>query len=129
MAPMMSLVRHLHASLDPRPVRLIYRVHCPERIAYAEELAFVPKFERARDDLQRAIDVNPDIAGYHEKLGTVLRELEDWEGAQERFARGRPRLSGGVHLTVGALRRRGAGMRNRIRCAAAQDLIHLLPCT
>lgn len=44
------------------------------------------KFERARDDLQRAIDVNSDVPGYHEKLGTVLMELEEWEGAQREFA-------------------------------------------
>src|SRR5687768_326073 len=32
-------------------------------------------FERARDDLQSAIAANPDVAGYHEKLGSVLMEI------------------------------------------------------
>ena len=40
------------------------------------------KYDRARDDLQKAIAVNPSIAGYHEKLGTVLMELQDWQAAQ-----------------------------------------------
>ena len=33
------------------------------------------KYERARDDLQKAIALNPNSGGYQEKLGTVLIEL------------------------------------------------------
>jgi protein O-GlcNAc transferase len=40
------------------------------------------KFDRARDELQKAIAVNPTSASYHEKLGTVLMELKDWAGAK-----------------------------------------------
>jgi protein O-GlcNAc transferase len=40
------------------------------------------KFDRARDELQKAIAVNPASASYHEKLGTVLMELKDWAGAK-----------------------------------------------
>ena len=40
------------------------------------------KYDRARDDLQKAIAVNPSIAGYQEKLGTVLIELKDWQAAK-----------------------------------------------
>jgi tetratricopeptide (TPR) repeat protein len=43
------------------------------------------KFDRAKDDLQKAIAINPKAAGYHEKLGTVLIELKDWEGAKRAF--------------------------------------------
>lgn len=44
-------------------------------------------FQAARDDLRRALDANPNVAGYHEKLGTVLMELEDWDGARQAFER------------------------------------------
>lgn len=40
------------------------------------------KYDRARDDLQKAIAVNGGVAGYHEKLGTVLMELKDWNAAK-----------------------------------------------
>jgi tetratricopeptide (TPR) repeat protein len=40
------------------------------------------KYDRARDDLQKAIAVNGSVAGYHEKLGTVLMELKDWNAAK-----------------------------------------------
>jgi tetratricopeptide (TPR) repeat protein len=40
------------------------------------------KYDRARDDLQKAIAVNPNVASYHEKLGTVLMELGDWQAAK-----------------------------------------------
>lgn len=43
------------------------------------------RFDAARDDLRRAIDINGQVAGYHEKLGTVLMELQDWEAAQQAF--------------------------------------------
>lgn len=42
-------------------------------------------FERARDDLQRAIQLNGERAGYHEKLGTVLMELEQLDAAKSAF--------------------------------------------
>ena len=45
------------------------------------------KFERARDDLQKAITANPESAGYQEKMGTILRELEDWDGAKKAFTK------------------------------------------
>ena len=45
------------------------------------------KYDRARDDLQKAIAVNPSIAGYHEKLGTVLMELGDWTAAKGPLAK------------------------------------------
>jgi tetratricopeptide (TPR) repeat protein len=45
------------------------------------------KYDRARDDLQKAISVNPSIAGYHEKLGTVLMELGDWQAAKGPLAK------------------------------------------
>lgn len=40
------------------------------------------KYDRARDDLQKAIAVNPNVASYQEKLGTVLMELGDWQAAK-----------------------------------------------
>jgi tetratricopeptide (TPR) repeat protein len=40
------------------------------------------KYDKARDDLQKAIAVNPSVGGYHEKLGTVLMELGDWQAAR-----------------------------------------------
>jgi tetratricopeptide (TPR) repeat protein len=40
------------------------------------------KYDRARDDLQKGIAVNPNAASYHEKLGTVLMELHDWQAAK-----------------------------------------------
>lgn len=40
------------------------------------------KYDRARDDLQKAIQVNPSVASYQEKLGTVLMELGDWQAAK-----------------------------------------------
>lgn len=43
------------------------------------------KFDRAKDDLQKAIAQNPESAGYQEKLGTVTMELEDWDGAKAAF--------------------------------------------
>jgi tetratricopeptide (TPR) repeat protein len=43
------------------------------------------RFDAARDDLRRAIDINGQVAGYHEKLGTVLMELQDWDAAQQSF--------------------------------------------
>ncbi len=45
------------------------------------------RFDAARDDLRRAIDINGQVAGYHEKLGTVLMELQDWDAAQQAFER------------------------------------------
>jgi tetratricopeptide (TPR) repeat protein len=45
------------------------------------------RFDAARDDLRRAIDINGDVAGYHEKLGTVLMELEAWDDARQAFER------------------------------------------
>lgn len=54
-------------------------------------------FEAARDDLQGAITQNPEVAGYHEKLGSVLMEIAaraqeagtpaDWQSAQEALQR------------------------------------------
>ena len=43
------------------------------------------RFDAARDDLRRAIDINGQVAGYHEKLGTVLMELQDWDAARQAF--------------------------------------------
>ena len=40
------------------------------------------KYDRARDDLQKAISVNPNVASYQEKLGTVLMEVGDWQAAK-----------------------------------------------
>lgn len=40
------------------------------------------KYERAHDDLNKAIAINPGSAGYQEKLGTVLSVLKEWEGAR-----------------------------------------------
>jgi tetratricopeptide (TPR) repeat protein len=45
------------------------------------------KYDRARDDLQKAIAVNDKVAGYHEKLGTVLMELGDWQAAKGPLAK------------------------------------------
>ena len=42
-------------------------------------------FERAKQDLQQAITINGEVAGYQEKLGTVAMELEDWAAAKEAF--------------------------------------------
>ncbi len=44
-------------------------------------------FERAKDALRQAITVNGEVAGYHEKLGTVYTQLEepDWNAAKEAF--------------------------------------------
>jgi tetratricopeptide (TPR) repeat protein len=41
------------------------------------------KYDRSRDDLQKAIAVNGSTAGYYEKLGTVLMELKDWQAAKQ----------------------------------------------
>lgn len=41
------------------------------------------KYDRARDDLQKAIALNPKVGGYHEKLGTMLMELGDWQAAKQ----------------------------------------------
>jgi tetratricopeptide (TPR) repeat protein len=41
------------------------------------------KFDRARDDLNKAIAINPQSGGYQEKLGTILIELKDWNGAKQ----------------------------------------------
>ncbi|HKP59236.1 MAG TPA: tetratricopeptide repeat protein [Polyangiales bacterium] len=43
------------------------------------------KYDRARDDLQKAIALNADSGGYQEKLGTVLIELKDWNAAKQAF--------------------------------------------
>jgi tetratricopeptide (TPR) repeat protein len=43
------------------------------------------KYERARDDLQKAITLNAKSGGYQEKLGTVLIELKDWNNAKQAF--------------------------------------------
>ena len=54
------------------------------------------RFEAARDDMQRAIAVKPDVAGYQEKLGTILMELgkaaatpeaggPSWSAAKQAF--------------------------------------------
>jgi tetratricopeptide (TPR) repeat protein len=43
------------------------------------------KYDRARDDLQKAINLNADSGGYQEKLGTVLIELKDWNAAKTAF--------------------------------------------
>ena len=45
------------------------------------------KFERAKDDLTRAIAVAPENAAYQEKLGTVLIELKDWSAPRRRSRR------------------------------------------
>ncbi|MCA9583172.1 MAG: tetratricopeptide repeat protein, partial [Myxococcales bacterium] len=39
----------------------------------------------AKDDLKRPIALNDSVAGYYEKLGTILIELEDWQGAKAAF--------------------------------------------
>ena len=39
------------------------------------------KYDRARDDLNKAIALNPKSGGYQEKLGTILMELKDWNAA------------------------------------------------
>ena len=41
------------------------------------------KYDRARDDLQKAIALNPKVGGYYEKLGTMLMELGDWQAAKQ----------------------------------------------
>jgi len=46
-------------------------------------------FSAAREALERAIVAAPDIPGYHEKLGTVLIELEDWKGSEAAGTKGR----------------------------------------
>ena len=43
------------------------------------------KYDRARDDLQKAIALNQKSGGYQEKLGTVLIELKDWNAAKGAF--------------------------------------------
>jgi tetratricopeptide (TPR) repeat protein len=43
------------------------------------------KYDKARDDLQKAIALNKDSGGYQEKLGTILIELKDWAGAKAAF--------------------------------------------
>jgi tetratricopeptide (TPR) repeat protein len=43
------------------------------------------KYDRAREDLQKAIALNADSGGYQEKLGTVLIELKDWNAAKQAF--------------------------------------------
>lgn len=43
------------------------------------------KYDRARDDLQKAINLNPSSGGYQEKLGTILIELKDWNAAKQAF--------------------------------------------
>ena len=43
------------------------------------------KYDRARDDLQKAIALNQKSGGYQEKLGTVLIELKDWNAAKSAF--------------------------------------------
>lgn len=40
------------------------------------------KYDKAREDLQKAIALNKDSGGYQEKLGTVLIELKDWNAAK-----------------------------------------------
>jgi tetratricopeptide (TPR) repeat protein len=45
------------------------------------------KFEEAKENLNQAIAINGDVAGYHEKLGTVCQQLEDWNGAKTAFER------------------------------------------
>lgn len=44
-------------------------------------------FDRARDDMQRAIAAAGDVAGYHEKLGTVIMQTEtpDLDAAKAAF--------------------------------------------
>jgi tetratricopeptide (TPR) repeat protein len=46
-------------------------------------------FDRAREDLQKAITANPEVAGYQEKLGTVILQMEepDLEAAKQAFER------------------------------------------
>ncbi len=46
-------------------------------------------FDRAREDMQRAIAANGEIAGYHEKLGTVIMQMDqpDLEAAKQAFER------------------------------------------
>lgn len=44
------------------------------------------KFDAAKDDLKGAVNAAAEpVAGYHEKLGTVQMQLEDWAGAKESF--------------------------------------------
>lgn len=40
------------------------------------------KYDKARDDLQKAIALNKESGGYQEKLGTILIELKDWNAAK-----------------------------------------------
>lgn len=44
-------------------------------------------FDRAREDMQKAIAANGEIAGYHEKLGTVILQMDepDLNAAKEAF--------------------------------------------
>ena len=42
-------------------------------------------FNRAKEDLQTAISIRGGVAGYHEKLGTVLMALEQWDAAKASF--------------------------------------------
>jgi tetratricopeptide (TPR) repeat protein len=43
------------------------------------------KYDRAREDLQKAIALNAKSGGYQEKLGTILIELKDWPAAKTAF--------------------------------------------
>ncbi len=43
------------------------------------------RYDRARDDLQKAIALNAKSGGYQEKLGTILIELKDWPNAKQAF--------------------------------------------
>ncbi len=43
------------------------------------------KFDKARDDLNKAIALNAKSGGYQEKLGTILIELKDWAAAKSAF--------------------------------------------
>jgi tetratricopeptide (TPR) repeat protein len=43
------------------------------------------KYDRARDDLQKAIALNAKSGGYQEKLGTILIEMKDWNAAKTAF--------------------------------------------
>ena len=45
------------------------------------------KFEAARDDIQKAIAIKADSAGYEDKLGTILIELKNWDAAKQAFAK------------------------------------------
>jgi tetratricopeptide (TPR) repeat protein len=66
----------------------------PDLSAYhadlAEALSLDPTPEhlaQARTALQRAIDLDPDSAAYHQQLGLVLQQLGDLEGARQAFLR------------------------------------------